>query len=242
MKLLSTDMTVGQIVAEEPRRSRVFERAGIDYCCGGRRTLIAACQAKGLSADTLLQEILAEDDTASGTTAGSAADWGHTPLAALCDHIVETHHAYLQAALPRLSALTEKVASAHGSRDPRLCTLRDVFAAFRTEMEEHTRKEEAILFPLIGCLDASPISYARSVAQPIAVMTAEHDAAGAALAEMRNLTDGYTPPPNACNTYRALLAALAELEADTHRHVHKENHILFPRALEYVSPLVAAGA
>jgi regulator of cell morphogenesis and NO signaling len=230
---------VGEIVAERPSRARVFEQFGIDYCCGGKKPLAAACGEKGLNPAAILRAVATSDAAETARGQGRATDWTRAPLGEFCDYIIDRHHAYLRRALPRLSQLMQKVADAHGDWDERLLTLSDVFAVFRSEMEAHTIKEEAILFPLIRRLEdpgAPRVEHAHcgaaGVAGPIAVMTAEHDDAGAALAEMRALTDGYTPPQGACPTYRALLDSLAELEADTHRHVHLENSILFPRALE----------
>jgi regulator of cell morphogenesis and NO signaling len=244
--------SVGEIVAARPSRTPVFERLGIDYCCGGGKTLATACGEKGLSLAAILRELAASDAEAEARGQDSETDWSHAPLGTLCDHIIDRHHAYLRRALPRLSELTRKVADAHGDWDDRLLTLRDIFSRFRAEMEAHTIKEEAILFPLIRHLEdpdaprPANVPCGAGVSAPIPVMTAEHESAGAALAEMRSLTDGYILPQGACPTYRALLDGLSELEADTHRHVHLENNILFPRALEIeaqsrlLSPEIAA--
>jgi regulator of cell morphogenesis and NO signaling len=232
----SSDRTVGGIVAERPSRALVFERLGIDYCCGGRKPFAVACAEKGLSPSDVLREVAASDAAEAAQDRASEMDWTRAPLGKLCDHIIHQHHAYIRRALPRVSELTRKVADAHGDWDERLLTVRDVFAAFRAEMEGHTIKEEVVLFPLIRRLDdpdaASAESVGPGVSAPIARMTTEHDDAGAVLAQMRALTDGYAPPQGACPTYRALLDSLFELEADTHRHVHLENNVLFPRALE----------
>ncbi len=225
------DSTVGQLVAEQPARSRVFERFGIDYCCGGKKSLAAACTEKGLSAELIVREIAQLDES----TPPPEVDWNHAPLSHLCDHIERTHHDGLRVALPRLTMLTEKAAAAHGDRDRRLHDLRDLFASFRAELEAHMAKEELILFPHIRKMEASGMPQAfhcGPVANPIRVMLAEHDDAGEALSAMRILTDNFTAPSNACNTYRALIEALTALETDMHQHVHKENSILFPRAEE----------
>jgi len=156
-------------------------------------------------------------------------------LTALADHIEATHHAYLRTELPRLCTLTSKVASVHGDKDVRLAAVRDTLAALAAEMGQHMLKEERILFPMIRQLDASesvPAFHCGSLANPIGQMELEHDQAGAALVQLRALTDGFNPPEWACNTYRAMLDALAHLEQDLHQHVHKENNILFPRAIE----------
>lgn len=220
---------VGQLVAQKPARSKVFERWGIDYCCGGKKSLQETCAKKGLDASAVVQDI--ERSDAAPQPEGT--DWTQTTLTALCEHIQGVHHGYLREALPRLTALTERVAERHAGKDPRLAELKEVYADFRAEMEAHTEKEDNLLFPAIRSLESSNISpLARRVADPIQCMLAEHDDAGAALAKMRELTDGFSPRADACNTHRAMLDALAELERDTHQHVHKENNILFPRAIE----------
>jgi regulator of cell morphogenesis and NO signaling len=222
--------TVGSIVAKRPALSRVFEQAGIDYCCGGKIPLDDACRKKGIDSAQLLATL----EQAAAVPGEPGVNAAAMTLTALADHIEATHHAYLKAELPRLDAMTNKVAAVHGEHDARLAQVRDTFGGLLTEMGSHMMKEEQILFPMIRQLEASaaaPAFHCGSVANPIRVMEMEHDQAGAALATMRGLTDGFTPPDWACNTYRAMLDALAHLEHDLHQHVHKENNILFPRAI-----------
>ncbi|TPW17685.1 MAG: iron-sulfur cluster repair di-iron protein [bacterium] len=226
------EQSVGQLVTERPGRARVFESMGIDYCCGGRRRLDTACESSGVPLAAVLAELEAE------LAGGSAEpDPSHLSMTALCDQIERTHHEFLRRELPHLHQRMEKVAGKHGPADPRLLELQSVLAAFTAEIASHMMKEEGILFPMIRALESGepssadvPAGCARGVGGPIHVMEAEHESAGQALARMRFLTDDFTPPPAACLTYRALLAGLAELETDMHRHVHKENNILFPRA------------
>jgi regulator of cell morphogenesis and NO signaling len=151
----------------------------------------------------------------------------------LIDHIVGTHHRYLRSELPRLDALNAKVCSAHGAGNENLAVCHAVFREFCAEIRSHMMKEEEILFPAIKQIEAEKTGHrcCATIAAPISVMEAEHESAGNALARMRTLTNGFTPPPEACNTYKVWLAGLAALEQDMHRHVHKENNILFPRAL-----------
>lgn len=230
MNVLDTQAAVGQLVRERPARARVFERFGIDYCCGGRRPLDQACRERQLDLGLVLDALNELDPHAHGA---DAADWSTAPMGELADHIEATHHAYLRRELPRLAGLLEKVVAAHGDRHPELWDVRMVFAGLKAELENHMLKEERILFPMVRQLERAatlPRFHCGSVGNPIVVMEHEHDAAGAALASLRSLTDGYTPPAGACNTYRALLDGLAELEADLHLHIHKENNILFPRA------------
>lgn len=222
--------TVGSIVTQHPSLSRVFEQAGIDYCCGGKIPLADVCRKQGLDP----QQILAQLEAAAAGTGGAGADPRQMSLTELADHIVATHHAYLKMELPRLEAMTTKVARVHGDGDARLPQVNQVFLGLQQEMTSHMDKEEQILFPLIRELEASataPTFHCGSLANPVRVMEMEHDQAGGALAKLRELTDGFTPPDWACNTYRAMLDALAHLEHDLHEHVHKENNILFPRAI-----------
>ncbi len=227
-----TEQTVGQIVAENPARARVFEKYRIDYCCGGKIPLGEACDRRKANLDEVVRELDACDAAGNENT---GRDWTTAPLAELAKHIVSTHHSYLRTELPRLETMAERVAKVHGSHAPRTIELHAVFIDFRRELEDHAMKEEQILFPWIerlesGVPEAGP--FGASVSQPILCMEHEHDDAGAALEKMRELTDDFQPPADACNTWRVLYASLAALEQDMHTHIHKENSILFPRAME----------
>lgn len=221
--------TIGEMVTERPSRARVFERCGIDYCCGGRLTLEAACAAKGVDVGRVLDQLRAAD--AAGAEE-HVVNWEEEGAGALADHIEQVHHAYLKRELPRLTAMTMKVAAVHGGRHASLLELRDVYEAFAQDMVEHMMKEERALFPWIRALASGQGPAPSGIENPVRVMMAEHEDSGVALEKMRALTDGYTPPMDACNTYRAMLHGLAELETDTHVHVHKENSILFPMAVK----------
>jgi regulator of cell morphogenesis and NO signaling len=228
--------TVGEIAAENPASVRVFQKYGIDFCCGGKLPLAEACGARGIEIGALSAEL---QQAASGS-APDARDWMSATLAELIDHIVRTHHDYLKAELPRLDAMLAKVLAAHGERHgDSLVPLSHTFAALRAELESHLWKEERVLFPIVCNLEAAraaggqaPAAHCGSVNNPIRVMEHEHDSAGRALETMRRLTGNYTLPEGACNTYRALFSGLEELEADLHRHIHLENNILFPRAAQ----------
>jgi len=236
---MSGSKTVGQYVVERPARARVFERFGIDYCCGGKKPLAQTCADKHLD----LQQVLAALEQADAPSAPSE-DWSQAPLTALADHIEATHHQYLKQEFARLEFFVTKIALKHGPDKPELVELREVFLALRQELLQHMVKEELILFPLCRQLEsaAGPVpSHCGSVANPIAVMVREHEDVGELLAKMRKLTNNYTVPEGACNTFRAVFASLAELEADLHLHIHKENNILFPRAIE-LERGVAVGA
>jgi regulator of cell morphogenesis and NO signaling len=227
---ISPSSHVGQIVASQPLLARVFERVGIDYCCGGKRTLADACAAKGLDPATVAVMLEA---AAQISGAKPAVDAATMSLSALADHIEATHHAYLKEELPQLVEKAERVAYKHAWRDPRLPAVAATVQALAGEMFSHMAKEEHVLFPLVRELerDGAVSHPCGSVANPIRQMEEEHESAGATLARLRELTDGFTPDGEACNTHRAMLAGLAQLEGDLHAHVHKENNVLFPRAI-----------
>ncbi len=232
MNTFQVNDIVGDVVAHNPALSRVFEDKGIDYCCGGGQTLDQACQKKGLDTQVFIDAL---QESALSSTEESIVDAAAMSLTELADHIVETHHNYLRTELPRLDAITHKVASVHGGKDSRLLQIRETFIAFSAELFGHMMKEEQILFPMVREIENSegaPNFHCGSLANPIRQMELEHDNAGSALEKFHGLTDGYTPPDWACNTYRAMLDALSQLEQDLHQHIHKENNVLFPRALE----------
>lgn len=235
---ISPSTPVGQIVAAQPLLARVFERVGIDYCCGGKRTLAQACEAKGLDAATVAVLL---DAAAQVPPVEPAVDAGAMSLSALADHIESTHHAYLRDELPALVEKAERVAHKHRWRDARLPAVAATVHDLASEMFSHMAKEEQVLFPLVRALEAKGGGSipGGSIAHPIRQMESEHDVAGAALVRLRELTDGFTPDADACNTHRALLAGLARLESDLHAHVHKENNVLFPRALVLEAQAVA---
>lgn len=227
--------TVRDIALEQPASIRVFERFGIDYCCGGRKPLAEACQEHSLEPETVLAAI----QEAAGSGVEPGADWSQAKLEAVCNHIVETHHAYVRAELPRLEMLAQKVVSRHGDTRPELEQIQRLIDEVGEELLQHMNKEELVLFPYVTKLERNldtcgprPLGCFGAVRNPIRVMMAEHDAAGDALSRMRALSGGFTPPEGACPTYRGFYQALTEFEKDLHQHVHLENNILFPRAIE----------
>lgn len=222
--------TVGNIVRDYPALARLFEAAQVDYCCGGQRTLAEACAQRGIDVQAFLAQIEAETTTESTPE----LDLNALSLGELADHIERIHHAYLHNELPRLEQLVTKVAKVHCDKEPRLAEIKDLILAMAAHLTTHMGKEEQVLFPLIRRLESSatlPMSHCGSVANPIQQMELEHDEAGEVLAQLRQLTDDYTPPDWACNTYRALFEALHAFEQDMHQHVHKENNVLFPSAI-----------
>lgn len=235
MNTFTPENTVGEIAAGLPLSVRVFEQLGIDFCCGGKAPLGDACRARGLDPADVVEQI-----RSIGQPAAALPDWQRVSMIALIDHIVTTHHAYMKTQLPRLGAMLEKILSKHGERHGEvLQPLAETFRPMREELEGHLTKEELILFPLIRQMESGGTEsefHCGSVRNPVRVMLREHDDAGEALARLRELTSGYTPPVDACNTFRAFYAELADLERDLHQHIHLENNILFPKAVGSIAP------
>lgn len=219
------DRTVGELVAERPGRSRVFQAFRLDFCCQGGRTLREACAVHGIALDSVLEQIEAEQAGAQPPAANPA----ELPPAELAGYIVATHHAFLRRELPRLLTMARRVARVHGGHTPSLVELFEVLLGLEAELDSHLLKEEQVLFPAIARLEQGAVTPG-VVDGPIACMTREHEAVGRALDRLRELSAGYQPPAEACNTYRALFAGLADLEADLQRHIHLENSVLFPAA------------
>lgn len=235
--VLDSQTPVGQWVRQFPATSRVFAKHGIDFCCGGKTKLSTACAQKGLAVTTLEAEL---EQAIGSADALPQPNLDALSLSELCDRIVREHHDFLRAELPRLGKMVDKVAQVHGQHHPWLGPLQIAFYALRDELIPHMLKEEQILFPAIKRLEAArsaPAFAFGSIENPIHVMEHEHDNAGALLAEIRRLTTNFTIPPEACNTFRALLDGLRELESDMHIHVHRENNVLFVRAKEVASSL-----
>ena len=226
--------TVREIALEQPHSIRVFERFGIDYCCGGRKPLADVCVEKQISID----EVVAALETAAGSAAPLPVDWSQRTLGSLIEHIEATHHLYVKTELPRLAVLAQKVVNRHGETQAHLPAMQNLLAQLDEELIHHLGKEEHVLFPYIAKLEGALISGGAhpeacfgTIESPIAMMTSEHEAAGALLAELRRLSDHYTTPIEACPTYHAYYDGLKEFEQDLHRHIHLENNILFPRAI-----------
>lgn len=219
------DRPVGELVAERPGRSRIFQKHRIDFCCQGKTTLREACDRKGLDPEQIneaLEQEAAEPVEAGQNPATLSAD-------ALCHYIVERHHQFLREELPRIFGMAERVAQVHGGHTPSLVEVYQEFQGMAQELIQHMAKEEQVLFPAIRNL-ATGGSETPDLEGPIHCMMEEHETTGAALSRLNELTGGYEPPPDACNTYRALFAGLADLETDLQKHIHLENSVLFPQA------------
>lgn len=234
MRNIAPETTIGEIVRALPATSRIFENLKIDYCCGCKKSLAEACRTRGLDANTVVAMLAALDQLASGTPANADA----MTLTELCDHIQQVHHGYLREELPRLDFMTRKVAAVHGEHEPRLFELRKTFEKFNAEMTAHTNEEDEIVFPAIRKLDAmrnGGSAASLNLRTTLEKLEREHDDAGATLEQFKALSDNYTPPDWACNTFRALYDGLGQLEKNMHQHIHKENNVLFPKALAAVT-------
>jgi len=228
-------LSLAQIVNNNHLTASVFEKYHLDFCCKGKRSLEQACAEQELSVSRVTEEL----ENIFTKDSNSAIDFEKMNLAQLADYIVQTHHAFVKNEMSQIQAYLQKVSSKHGERHRELYKIFQIFSEVKEEMEGHMKKEELVLFPRIKELqkltdndNAYPqlnISYVQS---PITVMEQEHDHAGSLLNDIRILSNDYTPPQDACTTYRLSFAALQAFELDLHQHVHLENNILFPKAIE----------
>ena len=232
-----TEKTVGELALGNLGATRVFEKLGIDYCCGGGQTLEQACQAAHASVNQVADSLAEASRLASA--APPARNWQAEPLSELLAHIQGTHHVYTREEIARLGPLFDKVCSVHGGNHPELPHLREVFSGLAEELTTHLMKEEMVLFPYILRMEEAVVAKEPvlpppfgSVRNPVAMMMNEHDGAGSALRNMRQISNGYAAPPDACISFQTLYRALAAFEADLHQHIHLENNVLFPRAIE----------
>ncbi len=215
-----TETSLADLATHFPGASRRFQDLGLDYCCGGRRPLSEACRERGLDAAALLEEIQTDPAGADATR------WDARPLPELIEHIVTRYHEPLRAEMPKLIAMARKVEFTHAEKDTAPRGLTDHLAMMAESLEDHMQKEEQVLFPLVAS------GRGTSAAVPVRVLTQEHEDHAFNLQLVRELTDGLTPPEEACTTWRALCLRLRELEREVMEHVHLENNVLFPRALQ----------
>jgi len=232
---LTATKTVRDYAIETPQTIPVFEKLGIDYCCGGNRPLEEACAAANVSleeAARLLEAAIAEPLRPNVKELRSGS------LAELISHVVRTHHVFVRTQVPEITALIEKVLAKHGANHPELTTIRNVYRGLGEELMMHLMKEENILFPYIERMEESVLQGEPvlpppfgTVANPVRMMEHEHDNAGIALRSLRDASQNFTPPADACTSFRALYTALENFEKDLHQHIHLENNVLFPRAV-----------
>ena len=226
--------TIGELVAKDYRKAEIFKKYGLDFCCGGKKSVARACQEQGISPVQVEQELNALTETPVARAQNFAA-WD---LSFLADYIENTHHTYVREALPALTEYTTKIARVHGEKHPELIEIARHFAAIAGELNAHMPKEERILFPYIRRInEANKASLTvvtpgfGSIQNPINMMEMEHEAAGNSLEAIRELSDNYTVPADGCTTYRLAFAKLQEFESDLFQHIHLENNILFPKAI-----------
>lgn len=224
---------IGDAVALNFRSAQVFEKFGIDFCCGGKKSIGEACIAKGIDAD----EVVSSLQNISGN--GITADFNSWKLDFLIDYIVNNHHRYVEKMLPLIFLHSQKVAEKHGVNHPEIAAIAELFVNIKDELEVHLQKEERMLFPYIKRIlemeendEEVPFPPFGTVENPVRVMELEHEAAGKLMAEINSLSSGFTPPEDACATYKVLYQELKEFENDLHMHIHLENNILFPKAIE----------
>ena len=232
--------TIAEIVKKDYRTAQIFSSYGLDFCCGGKTPLVEACQENGVDIDQLLTELNQLDKVGSETT--NVSDWTNTQL---ISHIVDSHHSYVENAVPYLSQLLNKIADVHGERHPELVQIREMFDEATDALYDHMKKEELILFPAIESIEKArldnkplpPFPFG-SISNPIQGMEGEHDFEGEAFRQIATLSHNFTPPEDACNTYRVAFAKLEEFVKDLHRHIHLENNVLFENAKRLEMELV----
>lgn len=230
------------IVIEDFHTAAVFEKYALDFCCHGGKTIDEACREKGIKTSSVLTEL----ETLSVKCDGSSFRFGDWDSDFLIDYIVNNHHAYVSKMVPVLLVHTQKIASVHGARHPEVVKIADHFNSVAGDLQQHMRKEELVLFPFIKELARAKKAGQHTlrppfgtVGNPIRMMEAEHQAAGDEMSAIRNLSNGYIVPEDACTTYRVTYQELHDFEVDLHQHVHLENNILFPKAILLESELLS---
>ncbi len=232
---------IGEFVAEDYRAAAVFTKHGIDFCCKGHRTIEEVCQKKNIDEEMLLNEL----DAAMNADSGQNIDFKSWPLDLLTEYIEKKHHRYVEEKSLILKGFLDKLCKVHGDRHPELFEISELFFASAGELAAHMKKEELVLFPFIKKMVNTSITGQEmqkpgfgTVENPIAMMMEEHDTEGERFRKIAELTDNYTPPADACNTYRVTFAMLNEFEQDLHMHIHLENNILFPEAAKLEKKLL----
>ncbi|MBW8049142.1 MAG: iron-sulfur cluster repair di-iron protein [Cytophagales bacterium] len=227
--------TIAELVSNDYRKAEVFRSFGIDFCCGGKRTVEEVCEKKKINYDDLKDKLRKIEQKSPPPEQINFKDWN---MDLLVDYIVNEHHKYVRDNIPLLLEYTQKVAKVHGNANPEVVQIAELFKEIAEELDQHMMKEESILFPYIKQLaeaetNCTPIDHPPfgTVQNPIRMMELEHDHAGEVIKEIRKLSNGYIPPDYACNTYQVSYFKLKEFEEDLHRHIHLENNILFPKAI-----------
>jgi len=231
----NTQKEIGQYVADDFRTAAIFSKYKIDFCCNGNRTIVEACDKKGIDSNQLMDEL----NQVLNSKGAETIDYKSWPLDLLAEYIEKKHHRYVEEKTPVLRQFLDKLCRVHGERHPELFKINELFTASAGELASHMKKEELILFPFIkkmvnAKLEDQTVQSPQfgTVENPIAMMMEEHDNEGARFREIDALTNNYTPPVDACNTYKVTFAMLEEFEKDLHLHIHLENNILFPEAIK----------
>ncbi|NJL13209.1 MAG: iron-sulfur cluster repair di-iron protein [Microscillaceae bacterium] len=239
---ISPEILIGSLVAEDYRAAAIFQQKGIDFCCGGQRTLAQVCEKQGLD----VSQLIAELEQALASPESKPSDFRQWPLDQLTRHIEQTHHRYVEETIPVLKQFLAKLVQVHGKTHPELVEIQTLFFGAADELTTHMKKEEFILFPFIRKMAAAQENQERlappvfgSVHHPIGMMEAEHAHEGERFRQIAHLSQQYTAPEDACATYRATYATLQEFEANLHQHIHLENNILFPQAIALETALLA---
>jgi regulator of cell morphogenesis and NO signaling len=242
MIMINSDTIVKEIALQAPESTRLFEKLKIDYCCGGNQPLAKACASAGIDVDNVMG-MLAEV-TQSNLPSAAGLAFQNASLPELITHILDTHHVFTKSEMDRLQALADKVLAAHGGNHPELVHLDELLTRLCADLKPHMFKEEQVLFPYIMNLSAAadqkrpaPFAPFGTVNNPIRMMMREHDTAGEILRELRAVTSDYTVPADACISYQTLYQALENFEKDLHQHIHLENNLLFPKALDVETAL-----
>lgn len=234
---------IGELVANDYRTASVFKKYGIDFCCQGNRTVAEACTAKKINSTSVIADL----NNISQEHAGALTDYKSWPIDLLTDYIEKKHHRYVEDKTQEIKPYLDKICSVHGDHHPELFEIRNQFNASAGELAAHMKKEEFILFPFIRKLAKTKQNNGKletphfgTVQNPIAMMHEEHTIEGDRFRKIEALSNHYTPPNDACNTYRVTLALIHEFEQDLHLHIHLENNILFPKAIEMEAELMRA--
>jgi regulator of cell morphogenesis and NO signaling len=226
---IHTGKTIGEIVANDFRAASLFKEAGIDFCCGGNKSLTEACREKGVDEADFSSQL----NTLAQTEVSGALNFKEWELGFLSDYIVNTHHKFVLKNLPELVFYTQKIADVHGDHHPELIEVAALFNRINEELLQHLKNEEEVLFPAIKEAEKGPSLQAKAtIVSEITRMQGEHEFAGGAMDKINVLTNNYFIPEDACNTFRVSLKLLEQFEDDLHIHVHLENNILYPKALK----------
>lgn len=233
---------IGEVVAQDYRTASVFKKYGIDFCCQGNRNLLEACTRKSIDPELVIQDL----EAVVSERADNSTDYKSWPLDLLADYIEKKHHRYVETKILEIKPYLDKICRVHGEHHPELFEIREQFYASAGELAAHMKKEEFILFPFVRKMvkarhDGSKVTSPQfgTVQNPVEMMMEEHSTEGDRFSKIDELSSHYTPPADACNTYRVTYALLKEFEQDLHMHIHLENNILFPKAIALEKELVA---